>query len=459
MKNKGILKFFIVFGLILAICATAFVGIGVRFGDNVETYIKGIGNIHWGIDLNGGKEMTLSPKGDITDEQLKEAVSVIKQRITDMSLNDYLVDVDENKKEITVRVPENTANGLTADVIFYNLSVPGNLRFIKGEELDDQGKPTGEVILTGKNIVSAEPMYTESGSYIVTVTFDEEGKELFAKATEEMAKTKGALGVWMDDTFVTGATVTTAITDGVVSLSGSNFNSESVTNLAKQISIGALPYEVTASEAVDFAPLMGENAKTAAIAALAAGLVAVIVFLVLAYRLVGVCAGIALLGQTAGIVMVFTGYINAFDGIIVNKAAVLGAAASLVLGAVCSAAAAQHIKNSLTNGQGLVFAIKSGFSAGLKNAMDLGAAAAVVGIVLMAAFGTVDNFFTILFSPVMFFIKADANSALYTFGYMLVAGVILSLVFSVVACRIMVKSLSQIKGLNSNALYGGKKNA
>ena len=59
----------------------------------------------------------------------------------------------------------------------------------------------------------------------------------------------------------------------------------------------------------------------------------------------------------------------------------------------------------------------------------------------------------------MFFIKADANSALYTFGYMLVAGVILSLVFSVVACRIMVKSLSQVKGLNSNALYGGTKNA
>ena len=64
MKRVGKPAFFIVALLILALAVTSVFGIHVQNGDNTVTYIKGMGDIRWGIDINGGVEATFVPDTD-----------------------------------------------------------------------------------------------------------------------------------------------------------------------------------------------------------------------------------------------------------------------------------------------------------------------------------------------------------------------------------------------------------
>ena len=56
MKRIGKPVFFIVFVLILALAYTSIFGIYGENGDFDVTYIKGINDIRWGIDIKGGVE-------------------------------------------------------------------------------------------------------------------------------------------------------------------------------------------------------------------------------------------------------------------------------------------------------------------------------------------------------------------------------------------------------------------
>ena len=56
MKRVGKPVFFIVALLIIALAVTSIFGIHVQNGDNTVTYLKGVGDIRWGIDINGGVE-------------------------------------------------------------------------------------------------------------------------------------------------------------------------------------------------------------------------------------------------------------------------------------------------------------------------------------------------------------------------------------------------------------------
>ena len=61
MKRVGKPVFFIVALLIIALAVTSIFGIHVQNGDNTVTYLKGVGDIRWGIDINGGVEATFVP--------------------------------------------------------------------------------------------------------------------------------------------------------------------------------------------------------------------------------------------------------------------------------------------------------------------------------------------------------------------------------------------------------------
>jgi len=462
VKNKGKLKFFIVFALILTLTFTAFAGLKYQYGDNVTAYIKGFDDIRWGIDLNGGSKATLTPAGSATEDQVKEAEAVIKLRLSDLDITDYSVTTDMASKEITVCVPDENAGGLTADDIFAEVSATGKITFVKGDDVDDDGKPTGEVILTGEHIVSAEPMYTQSGStptYGVTITFDEEGTKLFAAATKELAENEGVITVWRDNSYVTGASVGVEITDGIVSLTGSTFTSESVSSLAERITTGALPYDVKAYEVTAAEATLGSDAKNAVLISLAAAAILVCVAMVVLYRVPGAVSCIALLGQIAGIVMVATGYIGSNEAFTMTLPALLGVGLAVILGIAGNIIVAQGLKDQLLAGKGLHVGMKNALSNGFSTIINYSVMAIAAAVVMMAAFSPVNNVFVTLLSPIMFFFKAEANAAIYSFGYMLFAGTILSLIFNTLAYRIMLKAVSTVKGLDNNALYGGAKNA
>ena len=80
-KRKGILPFFVVVILILALTYTAFFGVKNYYGDTEQVYFKGANDIRWGIDIKGGVEAVFSPDKadvDITDSDMDAAKAIIE---------------------------------------------------------------------------------------------------------------------------------------------------------------------------------------------------------------------------------------------------------------------------------------------------------------------------------------------------------------------------------------------
>ena len=79
MKRVAKPVFFIVALLIIALSCMAFFGVHGRNGDIPVTYIKGLNDIRWGIDIKGGVEATFSPADGVqaTREDMESAKAII----------------------------------------------------------------------------------------------------------------------------------------------------------------------------------------------------------------------------------------------------------------------------------------------------------------------------------------------------------------------------------------------
>ena len=87
MKRSGKTAFFIVALLILAFAYLSFFGIGNYYGDFKQAFIKGAGDIRWGIDIQGGVEAIFTPDvsdeefAAITPEEMEAAETIINTRL------------------------------------------------------------------------------------------------------------------------------------------------------------------------------------------------------------------------------------------------------------------------------------------------------------------------------------------------------------------------------------------
>ena len=85
-----------------------------------------------------------------------------------------------------------------------------------------------EPFLTSDHITdcSMEILPNDSGEsdYVVNIFFDDEGKEIFAKATEEAAANNSTISTWYNQYLISVATVNEAITDGSAVISGTDMN-------------------------------------------------------------------------------------------------------------------------------------------------------------------------------------------------------------------------------------------
>ena len=107
MKRVKKPVFFVVALLILALVVTSLFGVYGQHGDFKVTYIKGAGDIRWGIDIRGGVEATFSPADGVeaTTEQLEAAKEIIETRMVSQSITDYEIYTDPTNNRIIVRFP------------------------------------------------------------------------------------------------------------------------------------------------------------------------------------------------------------------------------------------------------------------------------------------------------------------------------------------------------------------
>ncbi len=253
--------------------------------------------------------------------------------------------------------------------------------------------------------------------------------------------------------------VNTAITNGIAQITGMA-NSEEAADLANKINAGSLPFALSVDESKlqIISPSLGSDALNVMVIAGAIAFAAVCILIISLYRLNGVVAAIALLGQLAGTIACISGFFPSAASFTLTIPGIAGIILSIGVGVDCNVIAAERIRDEFRNGKTIDGAIESGYKNSLSAIIDGNVTIVIVSLVLMGAFGTSENIIAKILSPIMSLFGTSITGAIYSFGYTLLVGVIFNLIMGVLASKFMLKSLSQFKFLRNPALYGGKRN-
>ena len=464
MKRVGKPVFFVVAVLIVAFLCTSLLGISTTYGDRTDVYIKGGNDIRWGIDIRGGVEVTFTPPEDVdaTETQMRAAEAVIQQRLITLNITDSEVYTDYSRDRIIVRFPwkEDEAD-FDPQAAIAELGETARLTFREGNETDAEGKPTGvtaeNIILEGDDVSEAGAYYDpENQTYGVSLTLSESGTQKFSDATTRLSEENGIISIWMDDTMISYPNVNDPITDGQASITG-NFTAEEAQDLADKINSGALPFALETANYSTIDPSLGTGARDVMILAGAVAFLLVAVFMICMYRLPGVVAVIALMGQLALSVAAVSGYLPFIPSFTLTLPGIAGIILAIGMGVDANVITSERIREEIRSGKSIDGAIELGYQRAFSAILDGNMTVVIVAIILMGAFGPPSSLFAKLLNPIFFLFGSTLAGTVYSFGYTLLVGVIGNFIFGILCSKLMLKSISRFKAFRKPKFYGGER--
>ena len=454
MSKKGKSWHFIVVALLIVVFAlTSLFGVSYQYGDTKTTYVKGVSDIRFGIDIRGGVDVTFMPDGDVdaTEDQLKAAQTVINDRLVGLGVTDYESYIDANKDRIIVRFPwRSDESDFDPQQAIDEIGTTAEMVFREGSSAD------GDVILTGDQVKSATAASDQSGQFVVQLSFTSDGAEAFADATTRLAADHDVISIWLDDENISTATVNEPITDGNAVIEG-DFTAEEVETLANQINSGSLPFALSAESFSTISPTLGSRSLDVMVLAGIIAFIVIAIMMITRYRLPGVLSVISLLGQVTATLAVVSGYFAVFPGSTLTLPGIAGIILGIGMGVDANVITAERVREELGKGKTLDGAISSGFRMGLAPVIDGNVTIVIVAAILMGAFGPTDGFWAKVFTVIFTWFGASTAGTVYSFGFTLLTGVLLNFVFGVWATRVMIRGASKIKALRNPWLYGGEK--
>ncbi len=146
--------------------------------------------------------------------------------------------------------------------------------------------------LSGKHLERAQLVFNQNtGSPEVSLKFNDEGKDLFAKITKE--NLHKPVAIFLDGEPISVPTVQSEITDGEAVITG-DFTISEAKLLAQRLNAGALPVPITLVQQQNVGATLGVESVEKSLMAGLIGILAVVLFMIVYYRLIGLMAVIAL---------------------------------------------------------------------------------------------------------------------------------------------------------------------
>ena len=369
MKNaRSKSVFFLVVILIATFAYTAFAGISAG-GMEIKSAVS---NIKQGLDLKGGVFVLYEADTDITgtelDDIMDQTIAVFRKRIDSMGLTEPLI-VREGEKRIRIELPgvENAQQALDT------IGKTAQLQFITVRE---------EVVVTGADVKNAKVVIdSKENAPVVALEFTPEGAQKFAEATAKLAVNQEPLLIVLDNEVISSPVVNVAIPDGNATISG-NFTVESASELANLIRGGALPVNFTEVQSSIVTATLGEDALARSITGALIGIVLVMIFMTVYYRIPGLSASIALSGY-----MVIVAYIYQLIGVTLTLPGIAALILSVGMAVDANVIIFERIKEEIRDGKSVRVAIDSGFKKAMSTILDSQITTFIAGIVLYY-FGT-----------------------------------------------------------------------
>jgi preprotein translocase subunit SecD len=208
--------------------------------------------------------------------------------------------------------------------------------------------PVYPALLTGADLSSVE-VGQNLGQYYIAFTLKDSGAKVFADYTSKHVG--DYLAIALDNTLISVPVVNSAITEGKGQIEG-NFSRDSANNLAVQLRSGSLPVPLKVVESRAVGATLGQDSIKASFQAGIIGLVMVILFMIVSYRLPGLLASIALIVYAATAFAIFK-----LIGVTLTLPGIAGFVLSIGVAVDANILIFERLKEELRAGRGLRQAI------------------------------------------------------------------------------------------------------
>ncbi|MFC0204757.1 protein translocase subunit SecD [Novosphingobium soli] len=366
------------------------------------------GQRDWDIQVVNGNQFVLSPTPEGIDlavsNAMETAVEVVRKRIDALGT-----------KEPDIR----RLGGTRIDVQVPGLQDPAALKSLLGQTaklefklVDETAAPTdlaqgivppgSEIVpyadpaasggqapviavkrlggIKGDELTDAKQAFEpQTNQPVVSITFNQQGGEKFAKLTTENVNKRFA--IILDGKVLSAPSINEPILGGSAQISGS-FNVQSATQLAIALRSGALPVDLTVVEERTVGPDLGADSIEKGIVAMAVGTALLMLFILATYGRFGIYANVALVVN----VLMILGVMAVF-GTTLTLPGIAGFVLTIGAAVDANVLINERIREERHRGRRVVQAVEMGYKEASRAIFDANITN-VIAAVLMAYFGT-----------------------------------------------------------------------
>jgi len=376
-----------------------------------------------GLDLKGGVQVRLEAQGAVTDAEIEQIIAIMRNRVDKLGVTEPVIQ-QEGANRILIEIPGVEDPEEAINII----GKTAHLEFKTYE---------GTTILEGKDLADAkEAKDPQTGEAYVAIKFNEEGTKKFAEVTSQLVAQyppingerdqRRTIPILLDDELLQMPYVEEPITGGEGRITGYK-DLQEARNIALLLKSGALPVPVEIIEKRTVGPTLGADSIDKSKQAAIWGIAAVMLFMLIYYRVPGLVANISLVLYTLLVLGILTG-INAT----LTLPGIAGFLLSIGMCVDANVIIYERIKEELRNGKSLRAGIDAGFSRAFWTIFDA-------------------NVTTLIAAGVLFYL---GTGTIKGFAVTLSIGIVCSMLTAITFTKFVLKLLAASKLVTNLKLYG-----
>lgn len=351
-----------------------------------------------GLDLQGGLQVLLEADlpedADIDADAMETARTIVENRTNALGVSENVIQLAGDR-----RIVGEFPGAEDADAILDIIQQTGLLEFVDtGDFAPEEGAllqtdyatgsstdltPTADgteaqtvyhTIMTGRELTGVNVTPGATGGAAIDFTLSPEGATIFGQHTA--ANINKFLTITLDKRVISAPRIEGAIPSGQGQITG-QFTAESANALAVQLRYGSLPIPLKVVETRIIGPTLGEDSLQKSLMAGLIGMIIVMLFMAIYYRLPGVVADVSILFYAAIAFAIFKYFhftltLPGIAGFLLSTGAALDANILIF----------ERLKEELRNGRNIVQAVDQGWTRAWSSIRDSNLATIITSLIL-----------------------------------------------------------------------------
>ncbi|MDQ2093300.1 protein translocase subunit SecD [Rhodalgimonas zhirmunskyi] len=373
--------------------------------DEAAALVRGLARPVASLSGAGQSDIDVTTQGDMIvvqlseaeklatdDRTVRQALEIVRSRIDEVGTREPTIQ-RQGDQRILIQVPGIGSAAELKRIIGTTAQLTFNAVVSRTENANENPGPGEELlpakdqeglyyvldsapVVTGEDLVDAQPSFDQNGRPAVTFRFDPTGARRFGDYTAENIGKPFA--IVLDNEVISAPTIQAHIAGGSGIITG-NFTLEESTELAVLLRAGALPASLDFLEERTIGPELGaDSIEAGKIACIVAG-IAVLAFMFASYGLFGVFANVALM-VNVGLIFGLLSMIGAT----LTLPGIAGIVLTIGMAVDANVLIFERIREELRNGKGPARAIELGYEKALSAIVDANITTILTALILYA---------------------------------------------------------------------------